>query len=320
MDLVQPAPPGLETEAPLVLIHDGGGTVVSYFHLGSLDRTVYAIQNPRFYSGEPWEDGLPEMAREYTQSIKSEIPSGPILLGGRLDLAIYPCTSRKCPQKLRGRASQSINPISSCALGWSLGGLLSLEIASILGRSSDIQVLGVIMIDSVFPRAVKADGMNVVPSEPIFGISTNAMMRARVSHSMNQALSMAKTWIPPVWKDCSDPEEYRRRVQLEEALAAKSSVSADTTVATTGETATAAGMDSLPPAPQTVLLRCIEYIPVTHSDRPDAIARVDVLRDQEKLGWDDYPYGFISAVLEIPGHHFNIFTEDYVSGSSAALC
>ena len=83
MDLVQPAPPGLEGDAPpLVLIHDGGGTVVSYFHMGSLDRDVYAIANPHFDSGDPWEYGLPEMAHEYSKFIKSEIPSGQILLGG----------------------------------------------------------------------------------------------------------------------------------------------------------------------------------------------------------------------------------------------
>ena len=83
MDLVQPAPPGLEGDAPpLVLIHDGGGTVVSYFHMGSLDRDVYAIPNPHFDSGDPWEYGLPEMARAYSGFIKSEIRSGQILLGG----------------------------------------------------------------------------------------------------------------------------------------------------------------------------------------------------------------------------------------------
>jgi hypothetical protein len=61
--LVQEAPAGQESAAPLVLIHDGGGTTVSYFYLELLDRAVYAIQNPRFYSGKPWEGGLPEMGR-----------------------------------------------------------------------------------------------------------------------------------------------------------------------------------------------------------------------------------------------------------------
>lgn len=80
--LVQSAPDGFQSAAPLVLIHDGGGTTVSYFYLESLNRAVYAIQNPRFYSGEGWEDGLTEMGRIYASLIRSVIPSGPIILGG----------------------------------------------------------------------------------------------------------------------------------------------------------------------------------------------------------------------------------------------
>ncbi|KAM5473086.1 hypothetical protein MauCBS54593_002800 [Microsporum audouinii] len=79
---MDPAPDGCESAAPLVLIHDGGGTSVNYYYLHSLDRAVYAIQNPSFYSGKAWEDGIPEMGETYAQFIRSHIASGPILLGG----------------------------------------------------------------------------------------------------------------------------------------------------------------------------------------------------------------------------------------------
>lgn len=82
--MIQSAPPGLETATPLVLVHDGGGTIVSYCYLDSLDRAVYGIQNPRLYSGQPWDGGLPEMARVYADLILSVVPSGPLLLGGEL--------------------------------------------------------------------------------------------------------------------------------------------------------------------------------------------------------------------------------------------
>lgn len=73
---------GSASATPLILIHDGGGTVLSYKALGSLDRDVYGISNPRFDNGQPWEGGIPEMARSYTQMIKARIPKGDLLLGG----------------------------------------------------------------------------------------------------------------------------------------------------------------------------------------------------------------------------------------------
>lgn len=82
INLVSPAPPGCESAAPLILIHDGGGTAVSYFYLDALDRAVYAIANPRFYSGEEWKGGLAEMGRVYARAILEEVRRGPVLLGG----------------------------------------------------------------------------------------------------------------------------------------------------------------------------------------------------------------------------------------------
>lgn len=66
---------------PLVLIHDGGGTTFSYFVLGSLARDVWAIHNPKFFDGLPWEGGMDEMAKKYLDLIAGEL-SGPIMLGG----------------------------------------------------------------------------------------------------------------------------------------------------------------------------------------------------------------------------------------------
>lgn len=79
---VQFAPDNLQSEVPLVLIHDGGGLSVSYCYLDSLNRDVYGLQNPHFYSEEPWKDGVPEMGQVYAKMIQSAVSSGPILLGG----------------------------------------------------------------------------------------------------------------------------------------------------------------------------------------------------------------------------------------------
>jgi len=81
---VQTAPkvPTSGSNIPLFLLHDGGGTVFSYFLLGDLKRPVYGIHNPKFETGGKWAGGIDEMATTYCQYIKKVQPQGDILLGG----------------------------------------------------------------------------------------------------------------------------------------------------------------------------------------------------------------------------------------------
>ncbi|KAM5450209.1 hypothetical protein MaudCBS49596_004584 [Microsporum audouinii] len=278
--LVQPAPDGCESAAPLVLIHDGGGTSVNYYYLHSLDRAVYAIQNPSFYSGKAWEDGIPEMGETYAQFIRSHIASGPILLGG-----------------------------------WSLGGMVSLEIASIFSRkSSKLRVLGIVMVDSVYPFAPRPLSRTIVPHKLQFGKYTKPETQQLSANCMTQALEMVQNWTLPVWRGCSDEAVYSRRVALENDLSRKMKTKQPNVEREEEYDATPIG--ELAPLPQTVLLRCNEMVPVSTPEDPTAICRVDVARDLEKLGWEQYGYDFISAVLQIPGHHFNIFSDEYVCPSN----
>ena len=80
--LVQTAPSPEQRTAPLFLIHNGGGTTFSYHRLEALHRTVYAIHNPRFYSGRAWAGCLVAMAKVYVELIRSVVRSGPLILGG----------------------------------------------------------------------------------------------------------------------------------------------------------------------------------------------------------------------------------------------
>lgn len=81
---VQSAPAGqFRKSTPLVLIHDGGGTTFGYFCLGSLYRDVWAVHNPHFFTAQPWEGGMDEMARHYIDLIEAAGITGQILLGGR---------------------------------------------------------------------------------------------------------------------------------------------------------------------------------------------------------------------------------------------
>jgi thioesterase domain-containing protein len=196
--------------------------------------------------------------------------------------------------------------------GWSLGGVLSLEVAHNLAQSSDIQVLGVIMIDSIFPQAFSKHDARVAPSEPIFASETGAEMRRRVSRSFEMAVAMVNGWVPPVWKGCSDPDTYARRAKVEADLTARLGARNGIQQDARRNLATECSMaiDDLPSPPRTVLLRCSEHVPVS---QPNTISRVDVTREREKLGWEDYGYDLISAVIGVPGNHFNLFGEGNVS-------
>jgi hypothetical protein len=71
---------------PLVLIHDGGGTVFNYWTIGPLHREVYGIADPAFENGanwEGWEGGIPQMAELYCEMIRKHLKKGGILLGGK---------------------------------------------------------------------------------------------------------------------------------------------------------------------------------------------------------------------------------------------
>ncbi|EPE08631.1 thioesterase domain containing protein [Ophiostoma piceae UAMH 11346] len=103
--------------APLVLFHDGGGTIFSYHLLDDLGRKVWGIANPRFKTRIPWDGGLREMGAAYAKYVATAVPYGPVILGG-----------------------------------WSLGGVLAIETATVLAQSYPrIEVLGLVLIDSVCP-------------------------------------------------------------------------------------------------------------------------------------------------------------------------
>ncbi|KAK2798833.1 hypothetical protein FQN50_008694 [Emmonsiellopsis sp. PD_5] len=299
INLVQPAPPGLETQTPLVLIHDGGGTPVSYYFLESLDREVYGIQNPRFYTCEPWEHGLPEMARLYADMILSVVPSGPLLLGGQsesMNLVVIAILS-----------NDGEFAVLTTRAGWSLGGLLSLEVASILMKNPAVRVVGIVMIDSIYPLVAPQRKLNVVPTQPNFSPDTLAETRRLVSQSFKLSMSMVERWIAPVWAGCKDPEMIRKRAELEKKLFPLRS-----RASSSGAHSDVRNAENLQPLPKTVLLRCGEYVPVALPDVPDAISRVDTVRDLRRLGWEKYPHDFTPTVMGLPGHHFNIFDAEHV--------
>ncbi|KFH45346.1 Polyketide synthase-like protein [Hapsidospora chrysogenum ATCC 11550] len=234
--LIQPSPASAAKRAPLVLIHDGSGLVFSYFWLGPLGRAVYGIHNPNFESGGAWDGGLRQMAEAYVPLIKSVVPSGKVLLGG-----------------------------------WSLGGLLALEIAHLLAGDEDVAVSGLLLLDAGYPKVTTAEELARVISREDFNLpfsSHSASLGGQVQEAFRNALRMIDGWHPPTWSD----------------------------------------KDTLPPP--AILLKATDYV---LGQGQELAAVVDVARQTERLGWDDYEHKFIRMVLSIPGHHFNIFDDDKVS-------
>lgn len=75
-------------KVPLVLFHDGGGTIFNYFLLRDLKRQVYGIFDPRFELDEAWPGGLDEMADHYAELVLS-LTCDSIILGGEFCIMLY---------------------------------------------------------------------------------------------------------------------------------------------------------------------------------------------------------------------------------------
>jgi thioesterase domain-containing protein len=233
-----------------VLLHDGGGTTFSYHLLGPLGgRAVYGIHNPHFYHAEQvWTGGLPEMAWHYAQIIKKIIPEGDVILGG-----------------------------------WSLGGCTSLEVAKILGPDAKLRVVGIIMIDSVYPRVEGGETPRVAERVMNWSASTRQETKEAVLRCFDEAYRMVREWKLPVW----DEAQTRKEEGTED-----------------GKPVTVGGLKP----PPVWLLRAKETVPVVS----EGVARVDLHRKDRYLGWKGYREDLIVEVVDVPGHHFNIFDDAHL--------
>ncbi|OKL62750.1 hypothetical protein UA08_01301 [Talaromyces atroroseus] len=250
------SPEGADT--PLVLFHDGGGTIASYYCLGNFGRTVYGIHDPRFLVNLPWKGGLSEMARVYAELIRTIISPGEnVILGG-----------------------------------WSLGGLLALEVAHVLESESDsiqnsIGVVGIVMLDSPYtgPGPVTDSNFNILSNRPFLKSTCPPELALLITRSMRRAGQMVERWSVPSWT--------KKGVR----------------------------------PPPVILLRCMDMVPVSKkssqeplNSRENDIYSVDRYRARNLLGWEylDQP-DFIRAVLNIPGHHFNVMAEENVQTTTENL-
>ncbi|KAK4240168.1 hypothetical protein C8A03DRAFT_13475 [Achaetomium macrosporum] len=257
--------PWTKKPTPLVLIHDGGGTIFSYYCLGDLGRPVFGIANPNYPSGESWVGGIPEMARRYIEFIKLAVPRGDLIIGG-----------------------------------WSMGGLISLEVARQLADERDcpLNLLGIVMVDSVCPLVLAAPFMTVVQHAIEWGEHTRQETKDRVMRCFSEAHRMVREWTLPVWGE----EESNTNGQVE-----KRQGNGFRTTWTS------------PRPPPVVLLRATDPVPLPEGVQ-EGVSAVDINRRDPLLGWGKYRRDLITKVMDIPGHHFSIFhTEETLETTTEGI-
>lgn len=170
------------------MIHDGGGTTFAYHCMDSINRFIYGISNPYFHSPEAFEGSLADLGEVYTAWIRTAVT--------KRDFSI-----RKSSD---GRVQIYLG-------GWSLGGMLSLEIARRLVDDEDIKVVGILMVDTIYPGGLKRTATTEFPSnvsEP--GLTKNEILSRRC---MVQARRMVGRWKIPVW-DGDDADTRQKSVLL----------------------------------------------------------------------------------------------------------
>ncbi|THC87187.1 hypothetical protein EYZ11_013366 [Aspergillus tanneri] len=155
---IQKRPPG-SAATPLFLFHDASGTISSYYALSPMGRDVYAIPESRMKSDAC--GSLEELSRRYYAAIKSIVPQGRVLLGG-----------------------------------WSLGGMIALQVAWIFSRDPRVSVDGIMMVDSPFP-----DYGQVVYS----ALDSPTTATNKLERSLLRTVSMLRNWRPPVWRRQRQP-------------------------------------------------------------------------------------------------------------------
>ena len=158
--------------APVFLIHDISGTAFAYHCLSQMNRFVYGIPNPEFWSPEKFVGEFPQMCKMYADSI------------------------RRMASKKQFPASINDNGTKDVLLGgWSLGGLLSLHVAKELVNDRIVRVAGILMIDVPYPGVL--DNFTTIhslhASKEIPTINEIALRNYRIeTHAINE-------WAPPKW-------------------------------------------------------------------------------------------------------------------------
>jgi thioesterase domain-containing protein len=85
--------------------------------------------------------------------------------------------------------------------GWSLGGLVALEMAHLLRDDPDITVTGLLLVDTVYPKAtVPVDSVARVRDHFVPPPDINASLHLKLQEVFRNSRRMINEWQPPSWK------------------------------------------------------------------------------------------------------------------------
>ncbi|KAM0254574.1 hypothetical protein ACHAQJ_006609 [Trichoderma viride] len=299
-DWARPDKPTYNT--PVFLIHDGGGTTFAYHCLEILGRYTYGIRNPYFYTGEVFEGGLPEMAYMYATWIRETV------------------LEKNFPARRR-----NLDGSTNIMLGgWSLGGLLSMEVARQLAVDDVVRVVGILMIDSVYPGRSRSSPQSSIPLVPTYGLP----MKSRFS-------------------DVKIPDITTHEIKLDDEVSSEdeslSDVSSRDGSSTDDSSTDGDGLTNnqilskrcmaeavrmvrqwrLPEwtgklynrRPRVVLLRAKNYVPA----KEGRVVGLDLSREDRMLGWGDYDEEMFCDVFDVEGHHFDLFAYEKIDGMTRSI-
>lgn len=197
--------------------------------------------------------------------------------------------------------------------GWSLGGLLSLEIARLVGEEDrDIEIVGLLLVDSVYPVWPKGSEVKIGRFVEDEKLETEEPKNVRLAkRAMKMAGQVVRVWKMPRCGAASETDvevpkaagygDVDERTTVEsESAGGGDEVEKDFYVSKE-EKETAEVMWERPP--RAVLVKAKEHVPMP----VEGISSVDVYRGDEKLGWDGYCPGFVEEVLLTEGSHFDMF-------------
>ncbi|KAI2602584.1 alpha/beta-hydrolase [Hypoxylon sp. NC1633] len=268
--------------APLVLVHDGGGTAFSYHLLDPINRPIWGIENARLHQGGWWDGGIREMAAYYVELLGNIMPAGGDILlggwslGGHLSLEMahqIAVANRNRGGSRTGTSNGNGSAGSSSSSNGGSGDTASTTLTTSTLPPPRFRVLGIVMVDTIFPLRL-ATLRGPLPDKPVIlsDEESKAMkLKDKVDLNMMHARMMVQFWEVPQWG---------------------------------GEEGEKDGLKTAAPPP-TILLRAKEFV---SSDPSQTF--VDYVREYRFLGWDEYneQHGnFIKQVVEVEGHHFTIF-------------
>ena len=271
---------------PLVLIHDGGGTTFAYFLFGNLNRDVWALHSPKYFSGEGWEGGMKEVAKTYIGLMKDAGIKGNILFG--------------CSCHFSRRDRNRIDMV----IGWSFGGLAAVEIARAVADDPDspFKVDGMVIIDSPFQLPPDQRPANVDPDL--------SDLPELVRKAFDNADSAVTGWQAPAWDGSTlGGKDVKVRVGatiLDVGLGqvAHKPVKGQWTVVDSPKHEQEAAADGKTPPPAVFIKATKNVAPAKGSDQ---VCDIDYLREEKLLGWGGRYPDFIKAVIDFDNNHFDMF-------------